>query len=193
MMDTFIQRHLYNKNTQLAIVGILFIVWFFLMCINCPCGYKNVNKRKGCYRFEIFGVQTNHLYFFIFLGYFFSEYFYLIQSAGVLWELFEMYLDKNEKFAFSLGGCLGRPDYKLRSEWYYKHLVTERKEKYLNPLDAALGIQTSKKHGWHGSVAEIVVNLIGFGIGSYAHKHFAKYENSAITFIFLLVLMEILF
>ena len=60
-------------------------------------------------------------------------------------------------------------------------------------MDAALGIKNSKKHGWHGTVAEIVVNLIGFGIGSYAHKHFAKYENSAITFIFLLVLMEILF
>ena len=78
-----------------------------------------------------------------------------------------------KKSHFLSGGVSRTPDYKLRNEWYYKHLVTEGKEKYLSPLDAALGIKNSKKHGWHGSVAELVVNLIGFGIGSYAHKHFA--------------------
>tara|TARA_Y100000361_G_C11134142_1_gene330785 strand:- start:427 stop:993 length:567 start_codon:yes stop_codon:yes gene_type:complete len=185
--------YIYNKNIQLTIIGFLFIVWFFLLGKNCPCGYKNINKRKGCYRLEIFGVQTNHLYFFAFLGYFFSEYFYIIQSAGILWELFEMYLDKNEKFAFSIGGCLAKKDYKLSKEWYYNYLVTEGKQKYVNPIDRLLGIKNSKKHGWHGSIAEIFVNLLGFGIGSYLNKNFNTYEYSSTIFIFTIFFLELFF
>ncbi len=185
--------YIYNKNIQLTIIGFLFIVWFFLLGKNCPCGYKNINKRKGCYRLEIFGVQTNHLYFFAFLGYFFSEYFYIIQSAGILWELFEMYLDKNEKFAFSIGGCLAKKDYKLSKEWYYNYLVTEGKQKYVNPIDRLLGIKNSKKHGWHGSIAEIFVNLLGFSIGSYLNKNFNTYEYSSTIFIFTIFFLELFF
>jgi len=184
---------LHNKNIQLSIIGLLFIVWFFLLGKKCPCGYKNISNRKGCYRLEVFGVQTNHLYFFAFLGYFFSDYFYIIQSVGILWELFEMYLDKNDKFAFSIGGCLAKQDYKLSNEWYYKYLITEGKEKYLNPIDRLFGIKNSKKHGWHGSIAEIFVNLIGFGIGSYLHKHFNMYEYSSSIFIFIIILLELFF
>tara|TARA_Y100000741_G_C18253325_1_gene558027 strand:+ start:1114 stop:1683 length:570 start_codon:yes stop_codon:yes gene_type:complete len=184
---------LHNKNIQLSIIGILFILWFFFLGKKCPCGYKNISKRKGCYRFEIFGVQTNHLYFFAFLGYFFSDYFYIIQSAGILWELFEMYLDYNEKIAFSIGGCLAKPDYKLSNKWYYNYLITEGKEKYLNPIDRLFGIKNSKKHGWHGSIAEIFVNFIGFGIGSYVHKKFNMYEYSSTIFIFIIILLELLF
>lgn len=184
---------LYNKNIHLSIIGVLFIIWCFLLGKRCPCGYKNISKRKGCYRLEIFGVQTNHLYFFAFFGYFFSEYFYIIQGAGILWELFEMYLDKNEKFAFSIGGCLAKQDYNLSNAWYYNYLITEGKEKYLNPIDRLFGIKNSKKHGWHGSVAEIFVNLIGFGIGSYLNTKFNMYEYSSTIFIFIILLLELLF
>ena len=180
---------LHNKNIQLSIIGVLFIVWFFFLGKKCPCGYKNTSKRKGCYRLEVFGVQTNHLYFFAFLGYFFSDYFYIIQCAGILWELFEMYLDKNEKFAFSIGGCLAKQDYKLSNEWYYNYLITEGKEKYLNPIDRLFGIKNSKKHGWHGSVAEILVNVIGFYIGTLLNKYLSSYKNN---YIYVIILMFII-
>ena len=192
-LNFFNNNFINNKNIQLSVIGIFFILWFFLLGKKCPCGYKNINKRKGCYRLEIFGVQTNHLYFFAFLGYFFSDYFYIIQSAGILWELFEMYLDKNEKFAFSIGGCLAKQDYKLSNEWYYKYLITEGKEKYLNPIDRLFGIKNSKKHGWHGSIAEIFVNLIGFYIGTLLNKYLSSYKNNYIyVLILMLIIIEIM-
>ena len=184
------REYIYNKKIQLAIVGLLFILWCFFIAISCPCGYKNINKRSGCYRFEIFGVQTNHFYFFMFLGYFFSEYFYFIQIAGILWEIFENYLDKNEHLVFKLGGCLAKKDYKLSQKWYYKYLVVEGKQKYMNPIDKLFGIENSKKHGWHGSIAEIIVNLIGFNIGSVLHKHLLSYENNKIYFIITIVILN---
>ena len=73
-----IQDYIHNENIQLAFVGLLFIIWVFLIGNSCPCGYKNIKTSAGCYRFEIMGVQPNHFYFFMFLGYFFSKYFYLI-------------------------------------------------------------------------------------------------------------------
>ena len=104
-----------------------------------------------------------------------------------------MYLDKNEKFAFSIGGCLAKKDYKLSKEWYYNYLVTEGKQKYVNPIDRLLGIKNSKKHGWHGSIAEIFVNLLGFGIGSYLNKNFNTYEYSSTIFIFTIFFLELFF
>ena len=41
---------------------------------------KKYKQRKGCYRLEIFGVQTNHLYFFAFLGYFLVNIFILFKA-----------------------------------------------------------------------------------------------------------------
>ena len=35
-------------------------------------------------------------------------------------------------------------DYKLSKEWYYNYLVTEGKQKYVNPIDRLLGIKNSK-------------------------------------------------
>ena len=50
------------------------------------------------------------------------------------------------------------------------YIISKNHNKYVNPLDRLFGIKNSKIHGWHGSVAEIVVNIIGFKIGSYLSK-----------------------
>ena len=72
----------------------------------CPCGSNKKKILYECYRFEIFGVQPNHFYFFLPLGFFFPEYFFTIQIIGILWELFEYYIDVNPKLLNKFGGCL---------------------------------------------------------------------------------------
>ena len=53
--------------------------------------------------------------------------------------------------------------------------------KYLNPIDKFFGIKNSTLHGWHGSVAEIVVNVLGFIIGYILNiivfKYFMNKKN----------------
>ena len=170
-----------DKDYRLIAVIILFIAWFFTYGPSCPCGKRKKHKIKGCYRFEIMGVQTNHLYFFIFLGYFFPEYFFTIQGLGVLWELFEMYLDHNERFASRFGGCLSERDITIGNSWYNDRLVVAGEKKYLNPIDRLFGIKNSTVHSWHGSVAELFVNLIGFAIGAFFSRRFTKYGGFIVT------------
>ena len=83
------------------------------------------------------------LYFFIFLCYFLCEYYYFIQIVGILWEFFEIYLNKNEDLVFKFGGCLAKKDYKLSQSWYYKYLVVGGQQKYMNPIDKLFGIENS--------------------------------------------------
>ena len=182
---------LQNKDYQLIAIAILFVAWALSFSKTCPCGERNKHKRDGCYRFEIMGVQTIHLYFYIFIGYVFPNYFWTVQIAGVLWELFEMYLDHNEPLVNKFGGCLSERDPTIGNPWYNKHLVVAGENKYLNPIDRFFGIKNSMVHGWHGSVAEIGVNIIGFGIGYIFYKYLNKYYNLPVTmFIISLVFME---
>lgn len=154
------------KSFQLFMVGILFIYFLIANRYNCPCNIPDSKIKDVCYRYEVFGVQLNHLYFYIFLGYFFPEYFITLQGLGILWEIIEVYLDRNDDFVIknNLGGCL------KTIETDNPHIVSKNHNKYINPLDRLFGIKNSKIHGWHGSVAEIVVNIIGFKIGSYLSK-----------------------
>lgn len=55
-------------------------------------------------------------------------------------------------------------------------IVYRGEEKYLNPIDEFFGIQNSRIHGWHGSVAEIVVNIIGFAFG-YMLNRVLEFKN----------------
>ena len=177
-----IVNNLKNKNIQLIIIGLLFTYWFFSFGSTCPCG---ANKKKilyECYRFEIFGMQPNHFYFFFPLGFFFSEYFFTIQIIGVLWELFEYYIDVNPKLLNKFGGCLDpkikysefdnnnkKTNFisKIYNKWYYDNIVGSNHDKYVNPIDRLFGIKGSRKHGWHHSIAEIVLNIFSFLLGSY--------------------------
>ena len=45
------------------------------------------------------------------------------------------------------------------------HIVYRGEDKFLHPIDKFFGIKNSKIHVWHGSVAEILVNILGFYFG----------------------------
>ena len=210
-----IGNYLKNKNIQLIIIGILFAFWFFSFGNTCPCGSNKKKILYECYRFEIFGVQPNHFYFFLPLGFFFPEYFFTIQIIGVLWELFEYYIDVNPKLLNKFGGCLDpkmkysefagiigngtsgskgssnnkNNNYisfisKIYDKWYYNNIVGSNHDKYVNPIDRLFGIKGSRKHGWHHSIAEIILNIFSFLLGSYL-----KSINVSYLFILLIILI----
>jgi hypothetical protein len=47
----------------------------------------------------------------------------------------------------------------------YFYTVYRGIEKPLNYIDKLFNVKNSTLHGWHGSVAELIPNLIGFLIG----------------------------
>ena len=76
-----------------------------------------------------------------------------------------MVLDKNEKWTIqNLGGCLSDRDKNIKNSMY-NFKVYKGANKYINPVDKFFNIKNSKIHFWHGSVAEIFANIIGFIIG----------------------------
>lgn len=168
-----------QKEMLLFFNLILFILWVLTIGKSCPCKSKPQDKQQ-CYRFEIYGIQVNHIYYFFLLGYFFSEYFIIIQTFGIVWELFEYYLDYNKKFLNSLGGCLDKKP-KIKN-WHTNHLVYYGKEKQYNIIDRIFGIRNSTIHGWHHSIAEIVINILSFILGSYL-------QNINIVFIIVMIFL----
>lgn len=153
-----------NKNIELIIIYIIIGVFLYLNKYRCPCNTSDDKKSILCYRYEIYGVQLNHILLYMFLGFFYSEYFISLQFIGILWELFEIYLDKNEDIAFNFGGCLKIDKYNIRN------LVGKGELKYLNPIDKYFNIKNSKIHTWHGSIAEIFANIFGFIIGYILYR-----------------------
>ena len=179
-----------EKNIQLLFLIAIFIFWFLLFKNNCPCPPSK--KNAGCYRFEIFGVQFNHIYTFLALGYFFPEYFYAIQILGVIWELIEYYIHKYEtpKLRKKIGGCFGNVSQETKNTFPHNlgDLVAGNSKKKLNPIDKFFNIKNSSLHGWHHSVAEIIVNIISFIIGSYLKKT----QNISSEYIVLFLFVSIL-
>ena len=146
---------------------LLFIIlYLYLNIILCPC--DNINKGY-CYRYEYKGVLISKCVTFLILGFFFSQYYLIIFGVFILWELFEMYLDKNEDIVFKYGGCLDKDIYNK------EYIVGYGEEKYLNPIDKYFNIKNSKKHIWHGSLAEIFYSTIFFIIGYLIKLLLTKY------------------
>ena len=151
-----------KKNVIYIFVFILlFIYWVYSVGKNCPCPSKNTGK---CYRLEFYGIQPNHIYLFILLGYCFPEHFYVLMLLGIIFEAVELYLDIYPDIVYKyIGGCLdkvpegrtyligkgGRPD---------------------NIIDSLFGISNSKIHGWNGSILDIITNLVSFMYGAYLNK-----------------------
>ena len=142
------------------------------LLIQCPC--DDISK-SSCIRREFYGVQLNHFLFFAFLGFFFPSYFYLSQGLGVVWEYLEYLADINDPFIEKyLGGCLMNNPTSDSSNHPANAIVYRGDEKYLNPIDQFFGIRNSRIHGWHGSVAEIGVNLVGFLFGYLLNNKYKK-------------------
>ena len=73
---------LYNSKTGLFICIIFVICLFYYVGhYECSC-HKQHNTL--CYRTEFYGVQFNHLFFFIFLGIMFPDFFYTVQIIGII-------------------------------------------------------------------------------------------------------------
>ena len=115
-------------------VGILFIYFLIANRYNCPCNIPDSKIKDVCYRYEVFGVQLNHLYFYIFLGYFFPEYFITLQGLGILWEIIEVYLDRNDDLVVknNLGGLIHIID--SHSDICIRDNCSERIIYYLDPI-----------------------------------------------------------
>jgi hypothetical protein len=175
-------------NVYLIIgVSILFIGWVFNLGLECPC--PSTRKNEGCMRYEILGIQPSHFIFFIIMGFFFSNYFYTFLILGILWEIFEYYLHKDSKFLKKLGGCLelpGKTKPKTRGLGFGEIIYANRMKKY-NAIDRFFGIKNSTKHGWHHSVAEVLLNIAGFYVGSYLHNH--NYQTNYVIALCLLVMI----
>ena len=83
-----------------------------------------------------------------------------------MWEFIEYLADINEEFIIEyIGGCLMLNPKTESNNNPANHIVYRGEEKFLNPIDKMFGIKNSKIHGWHGSIAEIVVNIVGFYFG----------------------------
>tara|TARA_B110000259_G_scaffold184335_1_gene231195 strand:+ start:2425 stop:2919 length:495 start_codon:yes stop_codon:yes gene_type:complete len=160
----------FYKNVNLFIIAIMFIIYLIFNKLNCPCNVPDEKLKDVCYRNEFYGVQLNHLYFYILLGYLFPDYLITMHILGLLWEIIELYLDKNDAIVlkYNLGGCL-----KI-NKTNNPNIVGKNHNKYLNPVDKFLNIKNSKIHGWHFSIAEILLNIVGFEIG----RNIFKFQNS---------------
>lgn len=157
---------LYNTHFGILLFIVLFLIWAYFLGNNCPCDAPDTN----CVRHEFYGVQLNHFILFIMIGICFPSYFYTFQIIGILWEFFEYLLDKNPQWVIKyIGGCLKRAPLNVQQKkWDY--IVYRDIEKPLNPIDSMFGIKNSKIHGWHGSPAEIIPNMLGFGVGYFINK-----------------------
>jgi hypothetical protein len=155
---------LYNSISGIVLFIFLFIGWTIQIGYTCPCKGEGENI---CIRQEFYGIQLNHLMLFIIIGMIFPSYFFTFMLFGVLWEIYEFILDNNENIVNEyIGGCLSE---KPKN---FKHINTLSDSyifkgdiKYLNPIDKFFNIQNSRNHFWHGSVAELLPNIIGFSIG----------------------------
>lgn len=159
----------YNNNSGVFVVSILFLLFmYYAGNYECSCD----RKTKDCYRTEILGVQYNHFYFFIFLGIFFPSYFWTFQILGLLWELLEIVLDRNEQWAMKhLGGCFSNAPRENIENTIFNFKVYKGVEKYMNPIDKFFNIKNSKIHSWHGSIAEVIPNILGFILGIWINKY----------------------
>lgn len=163
---------IYNNINGVIIVLILFnVAMLYHGKYNCSCDVEHTK----CVRHEILGVQYSHLYFFIFIGFFFPSYFWTFQIVGLLWEFFEIFLDRNESETIKyLDGCLSKKPKHIGEQSIYNFKVYKNVDKYLNPVDRFFNIKNSKIHFWHGSIAEVVLNVIAFFIGFGLNKLLLK-------------------
>lgn len=145
-----------NKIYYLIIIFIIIFIQLLFYTIICDC--KNNNKNL-CFRYEYKGILISKILLLFILGLFFSKYYLVIFIIFILWEIFEMYLDRNNNIVFKYGGCLDKDIYNK------EYIVGYNEIKYLNFIDKFFNIKNSKKHMWHGSISEIIYGILFFILG----------------------------
>ena len=136
-----------DNNVKITIIIIiLFILYYLYRGRMCPC--PNHLEGNNCHGLEFYGLQINHLIFYFFIGYLFPTHFFTWQLLGFIWELLEFIPSYYPNILPYLGGCIEK---------------SKINDYYINILDR--GIPRNKYHFWHPKLSDLVLNLIGFGIG----------------------------
>ena len=153
----------YNSKNGLILIFFFFSISILLLGKLCPCDNK---VRFYCKRTEFYGGLYSHLLFFIFLGYYFPDYFYTLFLAGILWEIFEYFIDDNLILKKNFG-CLSKSQKNIIKKKYYYNVYRNDQQKYNNFFDKLFKLKKSEIHMWHASLADIIMNVVGFGIGYF--------------------------
>lgn len=159
----------YNNYNGIYLFILLFILWAINMGGICSCD----NPDPRCIRHEFYGVQLNHFFLFLILGFIFPSFFFILMLLGLTWEIFEYFLEFYEKFTMEIiGGCLAKApfNHNEKNNKPSEYIVYRDIPKYMNPIDKFVGIENSKKHTWHGSVAELIPNFLGFCTGYFINR-----------------------
>ena len=158
---------LYNHHNGIILFCLLFTLWAYNLGQKCPCDTTtSIPSSTLCYRYEIFGVQPNHFILFILLGMVFPSYFITFTILGAAFEYAEHLLDRNPEFVKKyIGGCLSERPKDWPQNTPSNSYVFANEKKHLHIVDEFFKIKNSTIHGWHGSIAEIFVNIAGFIVG----------------------------
>jgi hypothetical protein len=151
----------------MVLIIILFLIWFVAYANKCSCK----KKTEGCYRTEFYGFQYGHLFLYMLLGAMYPKQFWFWIILGIVWEIFEYWLSMKPELVHEFGGCLSNSDEKTPL-WYRR--VYAGTPKYENFIDKLFGIKNSETHTWHYSIGENLTNVIGFLIGKYILKVYAR-------------------
>ena len=146
-----------NGDRKLAIVIVIaFTTYYALIGSRCPCPNTQASDdaQLDCHRGEA-NAALSHFAFYMGLGYAFPTWFWFWQGLGVLWELAELLVHRNQRLLSYTGGCVHTD-------------MTGKQEG--NSLDSLFGINPPHNHVWHPSASDVAYNLIGFGMGVLASK-----------------------
>lgn len=157
-------------NTYRNLFILLGISVILLLAKAQVCNCNNISsipdirtKEKICQEFQYNGLSISHLLLWCLIGFLFPDKFLIAQLLGLLFELCEyiiVYYDDNAKVQDKIlkytGGCL-----------YYP----KNKENQHHIIDSSLGPH-SKKHWWHVKYTDVMLNVIGFGIGYLLYYSF---------------------
>lgn len=165
---------LYNHPNGIILFCLLFTLWAYNLGQSCPCDTTTSTASTVstlCNRYEIFGVQPNHFILFIILGVAFPNYFITFTVLGSAFEYAEHLLDRNPEFVKKyIGGCLSERPKDWPQNTPSNSYVFAHEKKQLHSVDEIFNIKNSTIHGWHGSVAEVFVNIAGFIIGMMINR-----------------------
>ena len=177
---------LYNHPNGIILFCLFFALWAYNLGQSCPCDTTSSSSSSSssssisptlCYRYEIFGVQPNHFILFTLLGVAFPNYFITFTILGAAFEYAEHILDHNPDFVKKyIGGCLSKRPTNWPQNTPSNSYIFAHEKKQLHAVDEYLKLKNSTIHGWHGSAAEVVVNMAGFGVGMMINRFFLFYS-----------------
>ena len=130
------------------IIIFIFIAYYIYRGYVCPCPNFLKKTKNNCKRFEIYGLQLNHLVFYFIIGYLFPNQFEFWQLLGLFWELLEFIPTFYSNILPYIGGCIDESNINNFT---------------INILDKS--IPRSKLHFWHPKMTDILLNIIGFYLG----------------------------